>query len=326
MYDTTGQCIQQPAEPSDSTFKERVRLPAYPVQQLGGLIFAYLGPEPAPLLPRWDLLAWDNVFRDISVATLSCNWLQCVENSVDPIHLEWLHGRYGVSVLEREERTTEPAGIYFRHHAKIGFDLFEHGIIKRRIVEGQTEEGHDWQVGHPLIFPNLLRQGEAGRHIFQYRVPSDDTHTFVVNYRVFTPGPDYRVPEQKVIPLHREPVPDADGESKNDTINIQDYLVWVGQGEIADRTTERLAESDRGVILFRRLLQEQMKRVAEGHDPMNVFRDPAKNVCIELPQEEVQYAGAPPWFHLSDEEVSHEFGPQARQILEVLASRPEYQR
>ena len=60
LYDRTGQCIEQPAEPADSRFKDKVRVTAYPVQELAGAIFAYLGPEPAPLLPRWDRLAWDD--------------------------------------------------------------------------------------------------------------------------------------------------------------------------------------------------------------------------------------------------------------------------
>ena len=49
-YDHTGQCNEQPAEPADSTFKDRIRIPAYPVEELGGFVWAYLGPEPVPLL------------------------------------------------------------------------------------------------------------------------------------------------------------------------------------------------------------------------------------------------------------------------------------
>ena len=52
MYDTAGRCIEQPAEPPGSTFKDRVTITAYPVEELGGLVFAYLGPEPTPLVPR----------------------------------------------------------------------------------------------------------------------------------------------------------------------------------------------------------------------------------------------------------------------------------
>jgi 5,5'-dehydrodivanillate O-demethylase len=55
LYDAGGQCVEMPTEAPDSTFPRRVRLTAYPVQELAGLIFAYLGPQPAPLLPRWDI-------------------------------------------------------------------------------------------------------------------------------------------------------------------------------------------------------------------------------------------------------------------------------
>src|SRR5205809_4195731 len=63
MYDTTGQCIEQPAEPETSNFKDRVRIPSYSAEELGGLIFVYLGPQPAPLLPRWDLYTKENSIR-----------------------------------------------------------------------------------------------------------------------------------------------------------------------------------------------------------------------------------------------------------------------
>src|SRR6266498_1993577 len=43
LYDVSGSCLEQPAEP-DPTFRDRIRHPAYPCQELGGLIFAYLGP------------------------------------------------------------------------------------------------------------------------------------------------------------------------------------------------------------------------------------------------------------------------------------------
>ena len=59
VYDETGQCIEQPFEESedpDGRFREKVRIKAYRVEAVGGLIFAYMGPEPAPLVPRWGLV------------------------------------------------------------------------------------------------------------------------------------------------------------------------------------------------------------------------------------------------------------------------------
>ncbi len=53
-----------------------------------------MGPQPAPLLARFDLFVWNEVLRDIGEVTLDFNWLQAMENSVDPHHSEWLHGHY----------------------------------------------------------------------------------------------------------------------------------------------------------------------------------------------------------------------------------------
>jgi 5,5'-dehydrodivanillate O-demethylase len=68
-----GACLEQPAEPEDSTFEDRVQIPAYPVQEMGGLIWAYLGPRPAPLLPRFDLFVRDDLEREIGITRLPCN-------------------------------------------------------------------------------------------------------------------------------------------------------------------------------------------------------------------------------------------------------------
>ena len=50
MFDGSGRCLEQPNEPADSTFKDKVSLPGYPVQVLAGLVFTYMGPLPAPLI------------------------------------------------------------------------------------------------------------------------------------------------------------------------------------------------------------------------------------------------------------------------------------
>jgi 5,5'-dehydrodivanillate O-demethylase len=76
LFDVSGRCLEQPGEPADSTFASRIRAVSYPVAELGGLIFAYLGPSPAPLLPRYDLFVWPDVWRDIAHAVVPCNFVQ----------------------------------------------------------------------------------------------------------------------------------------------------------------------------------------------------------------------------------------------------------
>ena len=181
-YDETGQCIEQPFEETvrpEARFKDKIKMKGYPAEALGGMIFAYMGPAPAPLLPRWDAMVWDNVVRDITLAILPSNWLQCVENSLDPVHTEWIHSYLTEYLRERKGQvlTAFPPS-ETAQHKKIGFDVYRWGVIKRRLVGNDTEESDDWSRGHPLIFPNLLCVGarEVNR-VLQYRVPIDDYNT-----------------------------------------------------------------------------------------------------------------------------------------------------
>ena len=261
LYGKDGKCLEQPYESAEdpaSRFKDRIRMPAYPVQELGGLVFAYLGPEPAPLIPRWELFVRDGVLRDIGAAVIPCNWLQIMENSLDPVHVEWLHQHFFNYVQERLGRTDfkgKPVS-----HKKINFKEFEHGIIKTRMLEGQTEDSEDWQVGHPVLFPNILLSGSTQRPTFQIRVPLDDTHTLHLWYTCY--ARDDAKP-QDVIPFYNVPVPgvDATGEpdwSLLDNNSGEDMIAWIIQGGIADRTQEALGLSDKGIILYRKQLKEQM--------------------------------------------------------------------
>ena len=61
--------------------------------------------------------------------------------------------------------------------------------------------------------------------------------------------------------------------------------MFIAQGAIADRTTERLATSDAGVVLLRKVFREQLEKIERGEDPMAVVRDPAKNRIINVPRE-----------------------------------------
>ena len=304
MYDETGQCIEQPfeetvhpprvsrpgAEPGSSevvakSFKEKVKLAGYPVQELGGLVFAYLGPAPVPLLPRWEQLLWNNAVREICISELPCNWLQCQENSLDPVHNEWLHGYMGNVVRTGVHALSPGRGT----HLKIGFDVFEHGIIKRRVEEGFTEEDDDWVEGHPIMFPNILLVGDEVRSTFQFRVPVDDENTLHVSYYVWRPAPGAQAPVQDVVPYRYVPLKDETGRYIVDILFNQDYMAWVTQGPVARRDLEKLGESDKGIIFFRKLLKENMAIVADGGDPMNTFRNPAENQSIRLPIEHVKF-------------------------------------
>jgi 5,5'-dehydrodivanillate O-demethylase len=285
-FNNEGQCTEQPNEPETSTFKDRVKISAYKAQELGGLIFAYMGPEPAPLLPRYDGFVVDNSIRMIGQAVLPVNFLQVMENSMDPIHTEWLHGHYHEYILEQQGKDGKDA--FQRKHEKIDFDVFKYGIIKRRLLHGQSEDSDDWRTGHPIVFPHMLAVGSGGlnAYAFQIRVPIDDHHTWHVWYHAYEMEPDVEIPQKlKEIPLYDVPWKDENGQFINDYIDGQDIMCWVTQGSIADRTDEKLGTTDKGIILYRQLLKEEIEKVKRGEEPMGTIRDEQENEIIRFPLE-----------------------------------------
>jgi nitrite reductase/ring-hydroxylating ferredoxin subunit len=56
LYDTAGNCLECPAEPAGSKFHLTVRATAYPIQEFLGVLWIYMGPQPAPVIPPYDFL------------------------------------------------------------------------------------------------------------------------------------------------------------------------------------------------------------------------------------------------------------------------------
>jgi 5,5'-dehydrodivanillate O-demethylase len=289
LFDATGRCLEQPFEDrtiAENRSKDRISIKAYPVEELGGLIFAYLGPAPVPLVPRWDILVREDLDKVVEIHRLPCNWLQCMDNAADPVHFEYLHAAYGNYQLKKLGR---PPAMVQARHVKIEFDRFDYGIIKRRLLEGEAPDVDDWTTGHPLLFPNILAVGSAAAPTLQYRVPLDDTHTIQFAYRTSVRKASAA---PRPITVKHSNLFNEDGKIIADSIQRQDMTGWVGQGAISDRTQEHLASSDKGVILYRKMLLEQMERVEHGEEPMAVIRDRSENEpMIDIRRERKAWQG-----------------------------------
>ena len=302
-YDTEGHVVDMPFEPACLPLK----ITSYGVQELGGLVWAYLGPEPRPLLPRLELFVREDLDRSISMRPLPCNWVQCNDNSIDPVHFEHLHGHFADYWNRKHgiNRRIETA-----RHLKIEFDVFEYGIYKRRLVEGEPEDADDWTVGHPFIFPHTLIQGVGDSYGYQIRVPVDDVNTMHVRYRGAPLKPGQQ--SSKTVRVRHLELPyDELGRVEWSEISLQDEAAWVAQGPLSDRTREHLVTSDKGVILYHNLLMENAGKVQRGEDPMFTIRDEAENT---------------PFIHVERERdsakmVTRDVEPNTLDAREAFASR-----
>ncbi|HLI82542.1 MAG TPA: aromatic ring-hydroxylating dioxygenase subunit alpha [Bryobacteraceae bacterium] len=276
LFDHTGRCTAQPFEDvanPQACFRDKVRITAYPVEERAGLVWAYLGPEPRPLVPNWEPFTWANGFVQVVFAEVPCNWFQCQENSIDPVHFEWMHANWSI-------RQRGQLGPYAPAHLKLEFDEFEYGFQYRRIREGMTESDSMWTIGRVCLWPNCLFTGDH----FEWRVPIDDENTLSVTW-AFSRVPRESEPYvQQRIPAWHGPVKDpVTGRWISSHIMNQDFVAWVGQGTIADRSQEHLATSDRGILLIRKRFLSDLEAVERGEDPKAVIRDPERNRRVPLP-------------------------------------------
>jgi 5,5'-dehydrodivanillate O-demethylase oxygenase subunit len=278
-FDTQGKCLETPPEEPGSTLKDRVAMRSYPVQELAGLVFAYIGSAPAPLLPRYDLLVHEAPgTRYVYGNANNCNWVQTAENAADATHIPWLHaGPYPMVAAKR---------------INIEFTEREYGMDCTTLAPGIESDKCS-----SLIFPSHNRfasarteQGAARQNMI-FRVPEDDTRTlnFFITFIPAKEGPfvhkNETTPERKDkgpwVENQRGVYAPGDEEWWGVTSTDQDRMVLEGQGMIYDRSTETLAASDRGVAMYRRMLRESLAAVAEGRDPKGIVRDPEKNRVIE---------------------------------------------
>ncbi|HEY2990170.1 MAG TPA: Rieske 2Fe-2S domain-containing protein [Candidatus Binatia bacterium] len=278
-YDACGNCLEQPFETPEVAYKEEIRHPAYPVEKLAGLLFTYLGPpEKKPLLPKWDILTRRDGVRRLEIyQVLRCNWLQAMENSVDPVHTYYLHAH------TLRLRGTSQGQYYYRPLSKLDFELEVHsawaGIQKRRVFAGDAGRV---EAPHPLIFPNMLLVPATNSYNMHFRTPIDDTHTQIFHVR-FNPTQDGSAVEQpENPPAEFVRTKNEAGEFHMENFPSQDQMAWETQGPIANRPNEHLGESDRGIIIFRKFLRDQLRAVQNGGDPLGINRDPAKDEVIRL--------------------------------------------
>ena len=284
LYDKSGQCLEQPAEPDGSSFHAKIKLKTYRTQEVSGLVFGYMGPGPAPLLPLYDVLRWNHGVKNILVQYVHANWMNQIENIVDISHLAWLHGY------------TFPA--YGARKVTYHWERKDYGANNVMRIDG-IDDTHISCYAFPnanrFALPPVDASGELVRSMI-YRVPVDDALTQMYFLR-FYPSENHSLHVARRDTKLGEYTP-LEGDWWGIDVNDQDRMAVEQQGVIADRENEHLGVSDGGIIEMRRMMQESLDAVAQGKDPLCIIRDaadqqidfPQKSSMMEQKQEDVDYA------------------------------------
>jgi 5,5'-dehydrodivanillate O-demethylase len=265
LIDCEGRVLETPAEQNDHA-RQSVRTTAYPVQKFSGFYWTYMGPLPAPLLPKYDIfMRRDGRHKITAYPRLDCNWFVAAENSVDSTHLQFLHQEPPFATV----RPADPTRGYIDDIVSSDYYMTDYGIMKRRTYHGGTIDEH------PMIFPLWLRT----RQSLWMRTPIDDEHTnhWILDFRMGEKPLNDEIEIERIKPFKDPPDavhPHARFEKfpKHGWPLCEDVVMWETQGRVADRTKEHLGASDKGVALLRKVMFDEIERVRRGEDPLGVLR------------------------------------------------------
>lgn len=278
LFDAQGHCLQQPCEPEGGRNLERIRQPWYPVEERYGLIFAYMGPpDKKPILPSYQALeqldegefveADDNSIGGGGPRIIPCNWLQHYENVVDPFHVPILHGSFsGAQFVELMGKMPQ-----------VTFESCATGV--KVISVRATDEGGTFTRITQAAVPTLRvvpdpRVGKFGPvSSIGWVLPIDSG-----SFRIYTAGKVRNVGELRSVRSRQNGKLWEDLTPEEHQQFPGDYEAQVSQGVTAAHSCEHLSSSDRGIVMLRRFLKEQLDAVATGQNPAGVSFDVASSL------------------------------------------------
>jgi phthalate 4,5-dioxygenase len=301
VFNVDGACLDQPAEPSDSTFKDRVRQRAFPCREAGGAVWAYFGPGEPPLFPAFPALA-PAEFLYTTRWRGRANWLQASEGNIDPVHTSYLH-----QIVPRDPEMRKRWGVFSVNarpevsavETRFGVRLF----TKRRLPESDQMllrvtnfvmpnacavggfEGDLGPGGCTMLWDVPIDDESHWRYEFIFhRSGKLDRATLDAQYRAEKIDGDAprRTPENRYLQDRAAMQRGDEYIGLGECFSVHDVFITQSQGTIHDQSNEALGTSDVAIIKARRQLAQAAIDVAEGRDPAGVLREPAANDWRDL--------------------------------------------
>ena len=292
-YDGGGQCTEMPAEKDELT--TTVKIPGYPVQEYSGLVFAYLGEGEAPAfdLPRKDVFEKPDteIMLFSREQTWPCSWFQHVENSMDAVHVSFVHRKGNIGPFGEAVTAAIP---------DLTYEETDAGIRQTATRAENNVRVSDWTFpnNNHILLPMYDRE-LPWCDLSVWMVPRDDENT--VRFQLYAVPRVDAATDQRTM-RHYEIYGGYDPADHHDELvyqgrypeepflqltNAQDYVASVGQGAIVDRANERLGKSDAGVALVRRIFLRELAALRAGK-PAKTWRK--LEHAVDLPRQSTQAA------------------------------------
>jgi phthalate 4,5-dioxygenase oxygenase subunit len=311
-FDSSGACVDMPNEPPDSNFKDKVKVTAYAAEELGGVIWVYMGPpELKPELPalEWSLVPESHRYHTKRIQ--ACNWTQAQEGGIDSSHISFLHRDQGPGTAQAMRPQVGGTRLS-RQDTAPHFEVVgaPHGLLigARRTAD---DDNYYWRITqwiapwYTMIPP--FGDNPLGGHAW---VPIDDETCLTWSFQWHPARPlteEELAPMRAGLGIHMELIPRTfypvrnasndyliDRESQRNGssftgirgISAQDNAMQESMGVVFDRMKEKLGSSDTAIIQVRRFLINHARKLDEEGNPPGVHPDQqrVRPVSLVLPR------------------------------------------
>lgn len=271
QFDGKGACVNRPAEAN--TGMPRTAIPAYPVREYMGLVFAYMGEGEAPEfdLPRKLLLEREGTLVANGRERWDNNWFQQVENSLDAVHVSFVHMALTVGPFGKAVTGAIP---------ELSYEETSSGVRQTAKRSENNVRVSDWTFpnNNHVTVPGLTPD-DPWIDVFVWMIPNDEMNT--TRFMIYGQQPgaseesrqrfaDYFAKYGKYDPAEHHDELFASREWKNpeDTFvgltAAQDYLSIRGQARVTAREDEILGRSDMGIVTLRKLFFRELELLQAG--------------------------------------------------------------
>nr|WP_199899180.1 aromatic ring-hydroxylating dioxygenase subunit alpha [Sneathiella glossodoripedis] len=310
-FDETGQCVEQPAEPSNLKMYERIKIKSYPTFERNGLIFAYLGEGEPPAVPDLDCFVAPESHVFSFKGLWECNWLQALEVGIDPAHASFLHrflqdedpkDSYGKQFRDTAANTDIPMTQLLREFPAPEIHVEDTDFGMRLIALRDLGNGNSHVRVTNQVFPCAITIPMSNEMtITQWHVPIDDENCYWVSMFTSFGAPvdkekmrDQRMEEHTLpdyAPIKNKRNNYGYNRQEQETltytgmgmdINVHDQWACESMGAIQDRTKENLGTTDKAIAMHRRKLSKAMAVVVSEEDvsslPLQIGKEQAREI------------------------------------------------